>query len=105
MRTRGFLRLLGSCFPLVLAFLAAAVLAAPAGPSFGPALGSDRAVSAAQQSAPAATVHMDADQPAAVPLTVVVPPRAAIAAGAPQRLLDSGSRALAAPRGPPHLFA
>lgn len=188
MERRGFLRLLGSCFPLVLAFLTAAVLAAPAGSlaaPAGPALGTDRAasaamvlpqwgltvtavqrtgsavttapqsglavrvvpqsgltvtglqsglavtaaqrsglavmalqsglaVTAAQQSCLAATassqrghaaaVHLQADQPAAFPVATVASPPAVIAA-APRALRDTGSRAPAAPRGPPHLSA
>lgn len=120
MERRGFLRLLGSCFPLVLAFLTAAVLAAPAGSlaaPAGPALGTDRAASAAMtvsqwgltvtassQRGQAAAVHLQSDQPAAFPVATVASPPAAIAA-APRALRDTGSRAPAAPRGPPHLSA
>jgi hypothetical protein len=103
------MRLLSSCFPLVLAFLAAAVLAAPAGPCAGP----DRTASAtsagqpagSQQPGSSATVHLDADRAAAVPVAAIAAARTPVAAGASQALSDTGSRAPAAPRGPPYLFA
>jgi hypothetical protein len=135
MRTRGFWRLLSSCFPLVLAFLAAAVFAPPATVSSSPAFATARAVhiEAAQQWAPAARTeadqrteavrragaaqrteairragagqHLDADQPAALAAMTAKAPRRITAARAPQRLLENGLRAPAAPRGPPRLFA
>jgi hypothetical protein len=96
------MRLLGSCFPLVLSFLIAAVLVAPAGPSASVAAsaGVSLGVSAAQSASPAA-VHAEAQvvEPVA---PVVTAPRSAIVAAEPRTLHETGVRAPAAPRGPPH---
>jgi hypothetical protein len=81
MGTRGFLRLLGSCFPLVLAFLLATVLAVPGGPSFGPARGADpagSAVSAAALSASTIALSLPTEQAA-----LVADPPAALVTGPP----------------------
>jgi hypothetical protein len=105
MGKRGLWRLLSSCFPLVLAFLAAALLAAPAGPPHAVEADGRAVASAPSQSGPAASAYLDADEPAAVPGPASPVRRTVIVVLAPRPLLDSGSRKPAAPRGPPHLFA
>jgi hypothetical protein len=97
-------RLLGSCVPLVLSFLIAVLFMAPGRPAAPVAAGvsatasaaASAAVSAVQSVFVASPAEVDADPPVA-PVVVVV--------SEPRTLLDTGVRAPAASRGPPHHFA
>jgi hypothetical protein len=93
-----------SRIPLVLSLLVAAMLCTP-GVSVSAAPSTSAGVSATVSAASAATLHVDADEPAALAVTEPVALRAPAVASAPRTLHDTGVRAHAAPRGPPHHFA
>jgi hypothetical protein len=107
MDARGVLLRLSRCFPLVLSFLVAAALLAP-GLGVSAAPRASAGISVAGQAGPAgtaglaATVHVDAELPAAVAVEESAAVPATVVAAAPRTPHDTGVRAPAAPRGPPH---
>jgi hypothetical protein len=107
MNPSAVLRLLARRVPLLLAFLLAAVFAAPAAGPVTPAGATTTHAVAASASAPTttATVHVDADRSSTAPVPTAAMPQVTIA-GAPTRTLrDNGPRAVPVQRGPPALSA